>query len=198
MDPTTLDPDPDVQFARWFAEAVAEGVAQPEAAALATATSDGRPSVRMVLVRGHGRNGLVFYTNLDSRKGQELSSNPRAALAFHWQPLGRQIRVEGAVELVNAPEVQAYFDTRPRGSRLAAWASPQSRPLGSREELEERLAALETRFEGVEHPPAPPYWGGFRLRPDAFEFWESRPSRLHDRVRYVLHGGQWVRTLLAP
>lgn len=198
MDPSTLDPDPNVQFARWFAEAVAEGVVQPEAAAIATAAPDGRPSVRMVLVKGHGSDGLVFFTNLESRKGQELSSNPHAALAFHWQPLGRQVRVEGRVERVDAPDVQAYFDTRPRGSRLAAWASPQSRPLATREELERLFAEVEALFDGVAHPPAPPHWGGFRLRPDAYEFWESRPSRLHDRVRYERRGGQWARSRLAP
>jgi pyridoxamine 5'-phosphate oxidase len=191
VDPSTLHADPGVQFARWFDEATAEGVEQPDAAALATATVNGRPSVRMVLVKGHDGRGLVFFTNLESRKGRELSSNPRAALAVYWQPLGRQVRV-------GEREARAYFDTRPRGSRLAAWASPQSQPLQSREELERLFAEAVTRFEGIEHPPLPPHWGGFRLRPDAFEFWESRPNRLHERVRYMRDGDVWVRTRLAP
>jgi pyridoxamine 5'-phosphate oxidase len=197
MDERDLDPDPLRQFERWFAEARDAGLAAPEAMALATATLDGRPSARMVLLKSADERGFGFYTNYESRKGGELDANPHAALLFHWQPLGRQVRVEGRVDRIPAEESEAYFGTRPLGSRLAAWASPQSRRLTSRDELERLYADIETRFPGDE-VPLPPHWGGFRLEPDAYEFWQHADNRLHDRVRYERGDGVWRRERLAP
>ncbi len=191
-----LDHDPLVQFHAWFADARA-ALEQPDAVALATATPDGRPSVRMVLLKRADEQGFGFHTNLDSRKGVELAANPRAALLFHWQPLGRQVRVEGAVEAAPAQESEEYFRTRPLPSRLAAWASPQSRPLADRAELERRYAEAAARFEG-DDVPLPPHWGGFRLVPDAYEFWQHGEHRLHDRLRYERTEGGWLRERLAP
>lgn len=168
----------------------------PEAMALATATPDGRPSVRMVLLKSADEHGFAFFTNYESRKGGELAANPHAALLFHWQPLGRQIRVEGGVERLPTEESDAYFRTRPLGSRHAAWASPQSRPLDSRAELEELNADAAERFG--EDVPLPPHWGGFRLQPEAYEFWQHRDDRLHDRIRYQRENGGWRRRRLGP
>jgi pyridoxamine 5'-phosphate oxidase len=194
-----LDADPDVQFERWFAEARAAGIHEPEAMALATATPDGTPSARMVLLKGHDERGFAFYTNRESRKGGELLVNPRAALLFHWAPpLHRQVRVEGRVERMSDEDSLTYFATRPRVSRLGAWASPQSRPLGSREELERLVADVERRFAAEEELPLPPHWGGYRVVPEAFEFWQGRDGRLHDRARYTRDGGAWRRARLAP
>jgi len=151
-----------------------------------------------VLLKGHDARGFVFFTNRESRKGRELATNPRAAAVLHWRPLHRQVRVEGAVERVDDEESQAYFRTRPRGSRIGAWASPQSEPLPSRAELERRVAEIEARFEGEEDLPLPPFWGGYRIVADAIEFWQGRSTRLHDRVRYELHDGGWRRERLAP
>ena len=195
MDLNELDPDPLRQFERWFADAAA-AVEVPEAAALATSTPDGRPSARMVLLKGADERGFAFFTNYESRKGRELVDNPRAALLFHWPPLGRQVRVEGGVEQVDAAESEAYFRTRPLGSRLAAWASPQSRPLADRAELERLYADAAERFG--DDVPLPPGWGGFRLLPDAYEFWHHGDDRLHDRVRYERDAAGWSRTRLAP
>jgi pyridoxamine 5'-phosphate oxidase len=196
VDAESLEPDPLKQFAAWFDEAGAAGVRMPEAMTLATATAAGRPSARMVLLKAADERGFAFYTNLESRKARELGENPHAALLFHWQPLGRQVRVEGAVERVPADEAEAYFRTRPLGSRIAAWASPQSRPLGGRDELE-RLVAAAAKAHGAE-PPLPPHWGGYRLVPEALEFWQHGDDRLHDRVRYERAGGGWTRVRLAP
>ena len=176
-----LASDPLEQFRNWFAEAD-EALDVPEAMALATATPTGAPSVRMVLLKGFDERGLVFFSHYTSRKGRELEANPRAALLFHWRPLGRQVRVEGRVERVSAEESDAYFATRPRDAQVGALASRQSEPLGSRAELEERLAELEAELGG--DVPRPPTWGGFRLVPVAWEFWQHRASRLHDRFRY--------------
>jgi pyridoxamine 5'-phosphate oxidase len=197
MDERDLDPDPLRQFERWFAEARDAGLAVPEAMALATATPDGRPSVRMVLLKGSDERGFDFYTHYRSRKGGELEANPRAALLFHWQALGRQVRVEGRVARIPEEESAAYFVTRPLESRLAAWASPQSRPLASRDELERLYAAAEERFPNADVPLAP-HWGGYRLEPDAYEFWLHGDDRLHDRVRYERTGQDWGRVRLAP
>jgi pyridoxamine 5'-phosphate oxidase len=196
MDTHDLDPDPLRQFQRWFAAAREAGVHVPEAMALATATADGRPSVRMVLLKDADERGFAFFTNYESRKGGELAANPRAALLFHWQPLGRQVRIEGPVERVGAAESEAYFRTRPLGSRLAASASPQSRPLTDRAELERLYANAGARFG--EDVPLPPHWGGLRLLPDAYEFWQHGDDRLHDRIRYEHRDGAWRRERLAP
>ena len=192
-----LDPDPLRQFHAWFAEAAAGGVEVPEAMALATATPDGRPSVRMVLLKEAAEAGYAFHTNYESRKGEELAANPWAALLFHWRPLGRQVRVEGWVERLPAEESEAYFRTRPLNSRLAAWASPQSRPLAGRDELDRLYADAAARFPD-EDMPRPPHWGGFRLVPAAYEFWQHRDDRLHDRVRYERDEAGWTRSRLAP
>jgi pyridoxamine 5'-phosphate oxidase len=165
--------------------------------ALATATPDGRPSVRMVLLKGSDERGFDFYTHYESRKGGELEANPRAALLFHWQPLGRQVRIEGEVARIPETESEAYFVTRPLESRLAAWASPQSRPLASRDVLERLYAEAAERFPGPD-VPLPSHWGGFRLGPESYEFWQHGDDRLHDRVRYERAGDRWARARLAP
>lgn len=195
----TLGDDPLAALAAWLAEAREAGLHEPEAAALATATPDGRPAVRMVLVRGIGEGELRFYTNHESRKGGELAANPRAALVFHWPPpLHRQARVEGTVERLTPDESLAYFRTRARESRLGAWASPQSRELVDRTELDRRLAEADRRFAASDDVPLPPFWGGYRLAPQAIELWESRAGRLHDRARYERVGDGWSRVRLAP
>ena len=164
---------------------------------LATATPDGRPSARVVLLRGLDEHGLTFFTNRTSRKGEDLRSNPRAAVAIHWWELGRQVRVEGAVVELSAEESTGYWRTRPRGSQLAAWASPQSQPLESRSELDALVADVEERFAGLE-VPLPPFWGGYRLVPETVELWVHRDDRLHDRVRYARNGSGWLSERLAP
>ena len=178
-----LQDDPIEQFRRWLREAEEAEVSLPNAMALATADARGRPSVRHVLLRSLDERGLVFYTNHDSRKGRELSENPRAALTILWKELNRQVSVTGGVDRVSREESEAYFRTRPREARIGAWASRQSQPLGSREELDRRFEELSERYPG-EDVPLPPFWGGFRLEPDAIEFWQGRAFRLHDRFRY--------------
>ena len=192
-----LDPDPVVQFERWFAEAQARGVPQAEAMVLATATADGRPAARMVLLKAWGAEGFAFYTGYESRKGGELAANPRAALLFFWQPLGRQVRVEGTVEKSDRADSERYFQTRPVGSQVAAAVSRQSRPVTSRGELESAYARLAAGA-GEGPLPLPAHWGGYRLRPEAFEFWEHRDNRLHDRLRYERAGSGWSRVRLQP
>ena len=191
-----LDPDPLRQFSRWFDEAGAAGVRFPETMALATASADGRPSVRMVLLKGADERGFAFYTNRESQKGTELAGNPRAALVLYWQALGRQVRVEGRVEEVGANETEAYWATRPRGSRLSAAISPQSRVVESRAWLEERVAELEA--DDPDGPALPAHWGGYRVVPDSIELWEHRDDRLHDRLRYTREGDSWRLERLAP
>lgn len=187
--------DPLAQFGRWFDDARQAGVFEPEAVALATASAGGAPSARMVLLKGFDERGFRFFTNYESRKGSELSENPRAALLFHWKELGRQVRIEGGVERVPPAESAEYFASRSPDSRVSALASPQSRVIESREDLEGRFEAL--RAEG--EPAAPAYWGGFVLLPRVYELWQHREHRLHDRLRYRLEGpGEWVLERLAP
>jgi pyridoxamine 5'-phosphate oxidase len=193
-----LAPDPIEQIRAWFREAELAGVVFPETMTLATATPEGRPSARMVLLRGIDERGLVFFTNTESRKAQELDANPRAALILYWQAVSRQVRIEGTVSRVSDEETAAYFATRPRGHRLAAWASPQSRVLPDRSELERRFADVEERFDGVEEVPLPPFWGGYRVVPETVELWESRENRMHDRVEYTRAASGWSRVRLAP
>jgi pyridoxamine 5'-phosphate oxidase len=196
LDEADLDRDPFIQFDVWFAEATV-AVRAPEAMAIATATADGAPSVRMVLLKEVADDGFVFYTGYESRKGAELAANPRAALLFYWDPLGRQVRVEGNVARIPVQQSERYFHSRPRGAQLAALASTQSAVVGRRAELDARYAELERSLAGRE-VPLPPQWGGFRLVPDAFEFWQHRENRLHDRVRYRLDGRHWLLERLAP
>jgi pyridoxamine 5'-phosphate oxidase len=193
-----VDPDPVRQFGRWFEEATQVGTSQPEAAAVATATPDGSPSVRMVLVKQVDHAGFVFYSNYESRKGGELAANPRAALLFHWERLGRQVRVEGPVERTTREQSLAYARTRPRGSQLSALASPQSRPIPSREWLEERADELAGRYPPGSEPLSES-WGGYRVIPERYEFWQHRISRMHDRLLYTPDArAGWKVERLAP
>jgi pyridoxamine 5'-phosphate oxidase len=194
-----VDADPLRQFRRWYEEALVADIVQPEAMVLATATADGQPAARMVLLRGFDERGFVFFSNYDSRKGKELAANPQAALVFYWDLQDRQVRVEGRVERASAAESDAYFSSRPRGSRLGAWASPQSAVLSGREELDSQVRDVEARFAGLEMVPRPPNWGGFRVVPEVIEFWQGQPSRLHDRLCYRRQGdGTWQLQRLAP
>jgi pyridoxamine 5'-phosphate oxidase len=189
--------DPVAQFRVWFDQALAAGLAEPNAMTLATCTPDGVPSARIVLLKGLDERGFAFFTSYDGRKAQELAANPRAALVFYWAELERQVRVEGVVERTSAAESDDYFESRPRGSQLGAWSSEQSRIVEGRAVLEARMAALEAKYDGGP-VPRPPFWGGFRVRPEVVEFWQGRSSRLHDRLRYRREGGTWVIERLCP
>lgn len=197
LDVANVDDDPFAQFRVWFAAAEARGLPKVNAMTLATATSDGRPSARIVLLKELDDRGFVFYTNYRSRKGAELSANPRAALVVYWDALDRQVRIEGTVEEVDAASSDAYFASRPRGSQIGAIASPQSQPLASRDLLEAKVAEIEKALGGAP-PQRPATWGGYRVVPEMLEFWQGQPSRLHDRVVYRRVDGVWTKERLAP
>ena len=188
--------DPLQQFDQWLKEAIASEIPEPNAMTVATVSSDLRPSTRIVLIKGYDAQGIVWYTNYDSRKGRQLAGNPYAALQFHWVELERVVRIEGIVEKVSAEESDAYFATRPLDSRIGAWASPQSQVIPDRTVLVTAAAKYGAKF--LLHPPRPPHWGGYRLKPDTWQFWQGRKSRLHDRLRYRLENDAWVRERLAP
>jgi pyridoxamine 5'-phosphate oxidase len=190
-------PDPVVQFRAWFRDALAADLHEPNAMTLATVTPDGRPSARTVLLKGYDERGFVFYTNFEGRKARELETNPLCALLFYWGELERQVRIEGRASRVSGEESDAYFTSRPRGSRLGAWASEQSRPVQGRSVLEERVRALEAEYEGREIP-RPPFWGGYRVEPHTIEFWQGRENRLHDRLVYLRNEGGWKIVRLQP
>lgn len=197
LDEQSADPDPFVQFRAWLDAAMTAVLHEPTAMVLATVGMDGRPAARAVLLKGVDARGFVFFTNYESRKARDLAANPFAALTFLWAELGRQVRVEGTVERVSAEESEAYFATRARGSRIGAWASPQSRVVANREDLERRVAEAAARFEG-DAVPRPPHWGGYRVVPDVIEFWQGRPDRLHDRLVYRRDAADWRIERLAP
>jgi pyridoxamine 5'-phosphate oxidase len=194
---TDVAGDPIIQFSRWFADALNAGIVEPNAMTLATVDEAGLPNARMVLLRAADERGFSFFTNYTSTKGQELAACSHAALVFYWRELNRQARIRGKVEKVTPAESAEYFASRPRGSQIAAWASRQSQPVPGRQALEEAVAALETRFAGSE-VPLPEFWGGYRVIPDTIEFWQGRPNRLHDRIRYQRHNGGWTRQRLSP
>jgi pyridoxamine 5'-phosphate oxidase len=196
LDESASAADPLEQFGLWLQQALDARLPEPNAMTLATVGSDGRPSTRIVLIKGCDARGIVWYTNYESRKGRELAAHPQAALQFHWVELERVVRIEGRVEKTAAAESDAYFASRPLDSRIGAWASPQSEVIASRAVLVANAAKASARF--LLNPPRPPHWGGYRLVPDRFEFWQGRPSRLHDRLRYRLEAGAWVRERLAP
>lgn len=197
LDVPDLADDPITMFERWLAQVIAAGVHEPNAMVLSTATPDGRPSSRMVLLKGVGPDGFVFFTNHDSRKGEELAANPQCALLLPWHPLERQVRVEGVAEVLDRERVEAYFGSRPRTAQIGAWASPQSHVVSSRAALAASYAAAEERYAAGE-VPVPPQWGGYRVVPEVVEFWQGRPGRMHDRLVYRRDGAGWAIERLAP
>jgi pyridoxamine 5'-phosphate oxidase len=197
IDEKTVDADPSSLFQRWLGEAIAAGIHLPEAMTLATATSGGKPSARLVLLKQIDERGFVFFTNYNSPKARDLDSNPQAALVFYWPQFERQVRVEGTIERTSAAESDAYFKTRPRESQIGALASPQSEVIASRKFLEQQAVEIEKRYEDRE-VDRPAHWGGYRLRPERIEFWKGRPSRLHDRILYERKGDTWSIKRLAP
>jgi pyridoxamine 5'-phosphate oxidase len=198
LDIADVDPHPIQQFGRWFSQWEHFQTPDITAVTLATASPEGKPSVRVVLLKGFDAKGFVFYTNYESAKGRAIEENPMVSLLFYWPDLERQVRVEGLASKVTAEESDQYFATRPRGSQVGAWASPQSERLETRRQLEDRFATAEQRFEGVDPIPRPPHWGGFRVIPETMEFWQGRASRLHDRLLYTKRGQEWIIQRLAP
>ncbi|WP_232678174.1 pyridoxamine 5'-phosphate oxidase [Nocardioides sp. R-C-SC26] len=198
LEESDLLPDPHAMFERWFADAVSAGIHEPNAMVVATASPDGVPSSRFVLLKGFDERGWCFYTNTGSRKGAELAANPRCALLFPWHPLERQVRVDGVAEPLSPEEVEAYFAVRPRGSQIGAWASPQSTVVEDRGALAASYAEEERRFAGQDDVPVPPAWGGYRVRAEAVEFWQGRPGRMHDRLVYRRSDDGWDVVRLAP
>ena len=196
LDVTDVDPDPIQQFHTWFAQALDAKLPEPNAMTVATVDAAGRPAARILLIKGVDEHGFVFYTNYDSHKGHELAANPHACLLFYWIELERQVRIDGRVEKTSNEESDAYFASRPLGSRIGAWVSEQSQVIGSRAMLEAREAEIRAKYG--ENPPRPPHWGGYRLVPDTLEFWQGRPSRLHDRIRYTRAGSGWQIDRLSP
>ncbi|MCC7245943.1 MAG: pyridoxamine 5'-phosphate oxidase [Saprospiraceae bacterium] len=199
LDESHVSSDPLRQFEHWFQEAVDSQLPEPNAMTLATATTSGLPSARIVLLKGLDDKGFVFFTNYESRKGDEMADNPHAALLFFWIELQRQVRIEGRIEKVSAAESEAYFQSRPKDSQIGAWASPQSRVIASREQLETKQDALTREYADAAVLPCPPFWGGYRLVPEKMEYWQGRPNRLHDRLHYSLQpDGSWIMERLAP
>lgn len=198
LDIATVNPNPVEQFQVWFDEALKANVIEPNAMSLATVSADNRPSLRVVLLKGIEDGAFLFYTNYQSKKGNQLEVNPACALTFFWPELERQVRIEGMVERVSTEKSVDYFQSRPRGSQLGAWASPQSTSIKDRSILEERLTAMETKFENVDKVPKPQQWGGYAVQPFLIEFWQGRPNRLHDRVEFVKVDNQWKINRLAP
>lgn len=194
---SAVDRDPFEQFNQWYGQARWTGLPMPNSFTLATVTPDGKPDARMLLLKGVDEKGFVFYTNYESRKADEIAKNPNATMVFHWNELFRQVRVEGRLEKVTPGESDAYFQSRVRGSRIGAWASKQSSAISNREELEAKVREIELRYKG-QHIPCPPFWGGFRLIPERIEFWQGRPSRLHDRLCFVREGSGWKMSRLSP
>lgn len=209
MDTTSRDTEPGLaedmlaghpmtQFARWMSDAEAHGLPEPTAMVLATVSAEGRPRARTVLLKAHGQSGFTFYTNRTSRKGQDLAANPWACVVFPWHPMGRQVTAEGGVRVMSQADSESYYHSRPRGSQIGAWASRQSRVIGSRAELDDRVAELERRWAPPAEIPMPDFWGGYLLVPETVEFWQAGTFRLHDRLRYRRHGDGWVIERLSP
>ncbi|HSG31523.1 MAG TPA: pyridoxamine 5'-phosphate oxidase [Thermodesulfobacteriota bacterium] len=193
-----IDPDPIKQFEMWFKESADKGIKYPNAFALSTSTLDGKPNSRFVLLKGFDKSGFVFYTNTESVKGEEINDNPNASMVFWWDMVERQVRINGTINLVSDEEADEYFKSRPRGSQLGAWASKQSTVIENRDSIDQSYAQVEKKYEGKDIP-RPPYWHGYRLRPDSIEFWQGRPDRLHDRLRYRLQKeDKWIIERLCP
>ena len=199
LEMSETDKSPFRQFDKWFREALQAEIPEPNAMTVATVAADGKPSARVVLLKGVDERGFVFYTNYESQKGRELDENPAVALVFNWLGLERQIRIEGTAEKISEAESEAYFQKRPKKSQIGAWASPQSRPIRGRDILNENTAALQEKYADSENLPRPPHWGGFRVKAERIEFWQGRSSRLHDRINYIKTAeGKWMRERLAP